>query len=73
MPDTLSINQRQEMHSTSGISLLYKKYIKCLSRGPGLIPGTNRFSEEQWVWNGVQSASWAQLKSYLKEQVTAPV
>jgi hypothetical protein len=38
------------------------------SRGPGSIPGTARFSEWQWVWNGVHSASWVQLRSYLKEK-----
>jgi hypothetical protein len=26
-------------------------------RGPGSIPGATRFSEKQWVWNGVHSAS----------------
>jgi hypothetical protein len=24
---------------------------------PGWIPGSTRFSEKQWVWNGVRSAS----------------
>jgi hypothetical protein len=24
---------------------------------PGSIPGASRFSERQWVWNGVHSAS----------------
>jgi hypothetical protein len=27
------------------------------SRGPSSIPGTTRFSEKWWVWNGVHSAS----------------
>jgi hypothetical protein len=27
------------------------------SRGPGSIPGSTRFSEKQWVWNVVHSAS----------------
>jgi hypothetical protein len=40
--------------------------------GPGSIHGAIRFSE-YWVWNGVHSASWAQLRSYLKEKVAAPV
>jgi hypothetical protein len=42
------------------------------SRGPGAIPGATRFSEK-WVWNGVHSASWVQLRSCLKEKVAAPV
>jgi hypothetical protein len=40
---------------------------------PGLIPGASSFSEKQWVWNGVHSASWGQLRSYLGEIVAAPV
>jgi hypothetical protein len=24
----------------------------------GSIPGASRFSERQWVWNGVHSATW---------------
>jgi hypothetical protein len=43
------------------------------SSGPGLIPGATRFSEKWWVWNGVHSASWVQLRSYLKEKVVDPV
>jgi hypothetical protein len=43
------------------------------SRGPSSIPGATRFSEKQRVWNGVHSASWVQLRSYLKEKVAAPV
>jgi hypothetical protein len=39
------------------------------SRGPISIPGATRFSEKQWVLNGVHSASWVQLRSYLKERV----
>jgi hypothetical protein len=42
-------------------------------RGPGSIPGATIFSEKVWVWNGVHSASWLQLRSYLKEKVAAPV
>jgi hypothetical protein len=33
------------------------------SRGPGPILGATRFSEKWWVWNGVHSASWVQLRS----------
>jgi hypothetical protein len=42
------------------------------SRGPGSIPGATRFSEKQWVWNGVHSASWMQLRTYLEEKVVVP-
>jgi hypothetical protein len=34
----------------------------------GLIPGATRFSEKKWTWNGVHSASWVQLRSYLIEK-----
>jgi hypothetical protein len=40
---------------------------------PGSIPGATRFSEKLWVWNGVRSASWVQLRSCLEEIVAAPV
>jgi hypothetical protein len=43
------------------------------SRGRGSIPGATRLSEKWWVWNRVHSASWVQLRSYLKEEVAAPV
>jgi hypothetical protein len=36
-------------------------------------PAASRFSEKQRVWNGVNSASWGQLRSYLEEIVAAPV
>jgi hypothetical protein len=42
------------------------------SRGQGSIPGAATFSEKQWVWNGVHSASSIQLRSYLEEIVAAP-
>jgi hypothetical protein len=43
------------------------------SRGPGSISGATRFSEKKWVWIGVHSASWVQLRSCLIEKVAAPV
>jgi hypothetical protein len=57
----------------------YLQLIKCFRtsfhrfRCPGSIPGSTRFSEKQWVWNGVHSASWVQMRSYLKGKVAAPV
>jgi hypothetical protein len=41
--------------------------------GPGSILCATRFSEKYWAWNGIHSASWVQLISYLKEKVLAPV
>jgi hypothetical protein len=43
------------------------------SRGSGSIPGATRVSEKEWIWNGVHSALWVQLRSYLKQKVAAPV
>jgi hypothetical protein len=43
------------------------------SRGPGSTSGSTRFSEKYWVCNGVHSASWVQLRSYLEENTAAPV
>jgi hypothetical protein len=43
------------------------------SRCPGSIPGATRFSEKQWVWNGVHLDSWVQLRSYVEEKVATPV
>jgi hypothetical protein len=42
-------------------------------RCPGSIPGAARFSEKQWVWNGVHSTSRVQLLSFLEDIVAAPV
>jgi hypothetical protein len=41
--------------------------------GPGSIPGATRYSEKQWVWNGIHSASWVQLKSCFEEIIAALV
>jgi hypothetical protein len=38
----------------------------------GFDPGATRCVEEYCVWNGVHSASWVQLRSYLEEKVAAP-
>jgi hypothetical protein len=32
------------------------------SRGPGSIPSSTRFPQNKWVWNGMHSASWAQMR-----------
>jgi hypothetical protein len=44
-----------------------------IQRSWARFPALSDFSEKQWVWNGVHSASWGQLRSYLEEIVTAPV
>jgi hypothetical protein len=38
------------------------------SREPSSIPDATRFSQKQWVWNGVHSAWFVQLRSYLEEK-----
>jgi hypothetical protein len=39
----------------------------------GSIPSVSRFSEKQRVSNEVHSASWGQLRCYLKEKIAVPV
>jgi hypothetical protein len=68
---------------TKFIYVKYKKVVRLCglvvrvpayrSRRPGSIAGAARFSEKQSVWNGVHSASWVQLRSYLIEKVAASV
>jgi hypothetical protein len=66
------------------VFFFFKVMVECLcglvvrvpgyrSKGPGLILGVTRLSDKQWVWNGVQSTSWVQLRSFLKEKTVAPV
>jgi hypothetical protein len=43
------------------------------STGPRSIPGAIRLSVKYRVWDGIHSASWVQLRSYLKEKVAALV
>jgi hypothetical protein len=43
------------------------------SRAPGSVRDTTRYSWKMWIWNGVHSASWVQLRSYLKEIVETRV
>jgi hypothetical protein len=40
---------------------------------PGSIPGAARFSEYQWVWNGVYSAHVRIHEELLERKVAAPV
>jgi hypothetical protein len=48
-------------------------WFGCRSKDPGSIPGATKFSEEEWVRNGLHSVSWVQLRSYLEEKVAAAV
>jgi hypothetical protein len=40
---------------------------------PGSIPGAIRFSEWQWVWNGVHSTLVRVNEELLERKVVAPV
>jgi hypothetical protein len=40
---------------------------------PGSIPGATRFSELQWVWNGVHSALVRINEELLERKLAAPV
>jgi hypothetical protein len=37
--------------------ILVAEFLATDPEVPGSIPGASRFSEKQWVWNGVHSAS----------------
>jgi hypothetical protein len=52
--------------------VLWSEFLATNPEAPGSIPGTSRFSQKQRVWDGIHSASWEQLWSYLKEKVAAP-
>jgi hypothetical protein len=53
---SLRLRRISEVNNVTFCSLVVRVpgYI---SRGAGSIPGSYRFSEKQWVWNGVHSAS----------------
>jgi hypothetical protein len=52
---------------------LWSEFLAIDPEVVGSIPGASRFSEKQRVWNGVHSASWGQLRSYLEGKVAAPI
>jgi hypothetical protein len=45
----------------------------CKTRGQCSIPGATRFSEQQWVWNGIHSALVRVNEELLERKVAAPV
>jgi hypothetical protein len=47
-------NRRILIDQPCGVVVIVPGYR---SRSPGSIPAVTRFSEKQWVWNGVHSAS----------------
>jgi hypothetical protein len=64
MKKFLSIPRLEELYNT--VSQFVVSHRLCglvgrvpgyRSRGPDSIPGATRFSQKQWVWNGVHSAS----------------
>jgi hypothetical protein len=75
----ISMEDRRSWEADSG-SAFYKTLCGLVvrvtgyrSRGPDSIPVATRFIWEVVVWNGVYSASWEQLRSYLEEKVAVPV
>jgi hypothetical protein len=42
-------------------------------RRSGFDSRATKFSVKQWVWNWVHSASWVQVRGYMKEKVADPV
>ena len=46
-----------ETHSGTTSVVQWSEFLATETEVPGSIPGATRFSEQQWVWNGVHSAS----------------
>jgi hypothetical protein len=58
-------SQQKNKYLFPGCQTLVVRVPGYRSRSPGSIPCATRFSEKQWIWNGVHSASWVQMRSYL--------
>jgi hypothetical protein len=69
----LSDKNEQQDEDRDLLCVYWSEFLATDPEGLGSIPGASRFSEKQRVWNGVHSASWGQLRSYLEEKVAAPV
>jgi hypothetical protein len=48
--------EEEEEEATASV-VLWSEFLATDPEVPGSIPGASRFSERQWVWNGVHSAS----------------
>jgi hypothetical protein len=51
----------------------WSKFLAANPEVPGSIPGDTRFSEYQWVWNGVHSALVSITEELFERNVAAPV
>jgi hypothetical protein len=51
----------------------WSKFLAANAEVLGSIRGTTRFSEYQWVWNGVHSALVRVNEELLERKVVAPV
>jgi hypothetical protein len=49
------------------------EFLATNSEVPGLITGATRFSEWQWVWNGVHSALVRINEELLERKIAPPV
>jgi hypothetical protein len=57
----------------SGPPLWWPGFLAADPEVPGSIPGAARFSEWQWIWNGVHSALVRINEELLEKKVAAPV
>ena len=55
-------------HKVTASVVQWSEFLATYTEVSGSIPGATRFSEQQWVWNGVHSASRSQLRSYLNKK-----
>jgi hypothetical protein len=51
----------------------WPEFLAANTEVPGSIPGATRFSEYQWVWNGVHLALARINDELLERKVAAPV
>jgi hypothetical protein len=49
------------------------EFLAVNPKSSGSIPGATRFSEWQWVWNGIHSALVRINEELLERKVAAPV
>jgi hypothetical protein len=54
-------------------NMILVEFLAANPEVPGSIPGSARFSEYQWVWNGIHSALVRVNEKLLERKLAAPV
>jgi hypothetical protein len=55
------------------ILTVWSEFLAANSEVPGSIPSATKFSEQQWVWNGVHSALVRINEELLERKIAVPV